>query len=218
MTINILLADDHPIVRRGLRSLFEGEANFSVVGETGDGLEAVRLSERLGADVLVVDIMMPGLNGLEVTRQVRQRCPRTRVAVLSVSGDEPYVVEALRNGASAYVLKGSNGADLIHAVREAAAGRRFLGPPLSQRMIDMFGNKPGNDTAIDPYEKLTTREREVLHLAAEGHTSPDIADRLKMSKRTAETHRAHIMKKLGLHTQTDLILFALRRGIISKNS
>ncbi len=216
MTITILLADDHPVVRRGLRALFETESNFRVVGETGDGLEAVKLSERLGADVLVVDLRMPGLNGLEVTRQVRQRCPHTHVAVLSVSDDEPNVTEALRNGASAYVLKGSNGTDLIRAVREAAAGRRFLGPPLSERALGLSAAKPG--TAIDPYEKLTTREREVLHLVAEGLTSVDIAGRLQMSRRTAETHRARVMKKLRLRTQTDLILYALRRWIISKNS
>jgi DNA-binding NarL/FixJ family response regulator len=216
MTITILLADDHPIVRRGLRSLFEAEPNFSVVGETGDGLEAVKLSERLDADVLVVDIMMPGLNGLEVTRQVRQRCPRTHVAVLSVNADEPYVLEALRNGASAYVLKGCNGAELVRAVRETAAGRHYLGPPLSERALEMYRAKPGQ-APKDSYELLTPREREVLQLAAEGYSSTEIGDRLNISKRTAETHRARLMRKLDLHTHTDLILFALRRGIISKN-
>jgi len=159
---------------------------------------------------------MPGLNGLEVTRQVRQRCAHTRVAVLSVIADEPYVAEALRNGASAYVLKGSQGTELARAVREATAGRQYLGPPLSKRALEM--RRPKTDaTAPDPYDMLTAREREVLQLAAEAYTSPNIAERLNISKRTAETHRARVMKKLALHTQTDLVLYALRRGIISKN-
>ncbi len=217
MTITILLADDHPIVRRGLRALFETERDFAVVGETGDGLEAVKLSECLHPDVLLVDILMPGLNGLDVTRQVRQHCPHTRVAVLSVSADQPYVVQAMLNGASAYVLKGSNGTELIHAVREAAAGREYLGPPLSKQTIDMV-RAHAKEPLPHSYGTLTGREREVLHLAAEGLATADIAARLHISPRTAETHRSRLMKKLGLRSQTDLVFFALRQGIISTDS
>jgi len=209
----VVLADDHHVVRQGLRSLLEAEPGLSVVGETGDGLEAAQLVERLQPDVLVLDLMMPGLNGLEVTRQVSQRSPRTHVVILSMHPNEAYVLEALRAGAAAYVLKESTSAELVHAIREAVAGRRYLSPPLSERAIEVYMQK-AESAALDPYETLTAREREVLHLAAEGHTNAEIADRLFISRRTVETHRANLMRKLGLRTQTDLISYALRRGIL----
>jgi DNA-binding NarL/FixJ family response regulator len=209
----IVLADDHHVVRQGLRSLLEAEPDFSVVGETGDGVEAAQLVERLQPDVLVLDLMMPGLNGLEVTRQVGQRSPRTRVVILSMHADEAHVLEGLRAGAVAYVLKESTSAELVRAVREAVAGRRYLSPPLSERAIEVYMQKV-ESTVLDPYETLTAREREVLHLVAEGYTNAEIADRLFISRRTVETHRANLMRKLGLRTQTDLISYALRRGIL----
>ncbi len=209
----IVLADDHHIVRQGLRSLLEAESDFSVVGETGDGVEAAQLVERLRPDVLVLDLMMPGLNGLEVTRQVSQRSPQTRVVILSMHANEAHVLEALRAGAVAYVLKESTSAELVRAVREAVAGRRYLSPPLSERAIEAYMQK-AESVALDPYETLTAREREVLYLVAEGHTNAEIADRLFISRRTVETHRANLMRKLDLRTQTDLISYALRRGIL----
>ena len=209
----IVLADDHHVVRQGLRSLLEAEPDFSVVGETGDGVEAAQLAERLRPDVLVLDLMMPGLNGLEVTRQVSQRSPQTRVVILSMHANEAHVLEALRAGAAAYVLKESTSAELVRAVHEAVAGRRYLSPPLSERAIEVYLQK-AKPAALDPYETLTTREREVLHLVAEGHTNAEIAERLFISRRTVETHRANLMRKLGLRTQTDLIRYALRRGIL----
>ena len=209
----IVLADDHHVVRHGLRSLLEAEPDFSVVGEAGDGLEAAQLVERLQPDVLVLDMMMPGLNGLEVTRQVGQRSRRTHVVILSMHANEAHVLEALRAGAAAYVLKESTYAELVHAVREAVAGRRYLSPPLSERAIEAYMKKAESD-ALDPYEMLTAREREVLHLVVEGHTSAEIADRLFVSRRTVETHRANLMRKLGLRTHTDLIRYALQRGIL----
>jgi two-component system response regulator NreC len=209
----IVLADDHHIVRHGLRSLLEAEPDFSVVGETGDGLEAAQLVERLQPDVLVLDMMMPGLNGLEVTRQVGQRSRRTHVVILSMHANEAHVLEALRAGAAAYVLKESTYAELVRAVREAVAGRRYLSPPLSERAIEAYLKK-AESAALDPYEMLTAREREVLHLVVEGHTSAEIADRLFVSRRTVETHRANLMRKLGLSTHTDLIRYALQRGIL----
>lgn len=209
----IALADDHQVVRNGLRVLLEAEPDFSVVGEAGDGLEAVRLVERLQPDVLVLDLMMPGLNGLEVARQVSQRSPQTRVVILSMYDNEAYVLEALRAGAAAYVPKESTSAELVRAIREAVAGRRYLSPPLSERAIEIYIQK-AESAALDPYETLTAREREVLHLVAEGHTNAEIAARLFVSPRTIETHRANLMRKLGLHTQTDLIRYALRRGIL----
>lgn len=213
----IVLADDHHVVRQGLRALLEAEAGFSVLGEAGDGLEALQLVEQLQPNILVLDLMMPGLNGLEVTRQLSRHTPRTRIVVLSMYANEAYVLEALANGASAYVLKDSHSRDLVHAVREVAAGRRYLSPPLSDRAIEAYQAKAKAAT-LDRYDTLTTREREVLQLTAEGHTSTEIASRLGISARTAETHRANLMHKLVLHTQADLIRYALRRGIISMDA
>jgi two-component system, NarL family, response regulator NreC len=211
--ITIVLADDHHVVRQGLRALLEAEADFSVVGEAGDGLEALQRVEQLNPNVLVLDVMMPGLNGLEVSRQLNKHSPHTHVVVLSMYSNEAYVLEALGNGASAYVLKDSNSGDLVHAVREVAAGRRYLSPPLSDRAIEAYQEK-AKAASLDKYETLTTREREVLQLSAEGHTSAEVAARLGISSRTAETHRSNLMHKLALHTQADLIRYALRRGII----
>lgn len=211
---SIVLADDHPVVRQGLRSLLEAETDFRLIGEAGDGLEAVRLVERLRPNVLVLDLMMPGLSGLEVARRVGQCSPNTRVVILSMYASEAYVLEALKNGAAAYVLKDSSAADLVKAVREAAAGRRYLSSPLSERAIEIYIEK-AEATALDIHDTLTSREREVLHMAAEGRTNTEIAARLVISPRTAETHRANLMRKLGLRTQTELIRYALRRGILA---
>ena len=211
--IKIVLADDHTVVRQGLRALLEAEPDFSVVGEASDGLEALRLVDQLSPNVLVLDLMMPGLNGLEVARQLSKHATHPRIVVLSMYSNEAYVLEALGNGASAYVLKDSSSADLVHAVREVAAGRRYLSPPLSDRAIEAYQEKAKAAT-LDKYDTLTTREREVLQLAAEGHTSTEIAGRLGISSRTAEAHRSNLMHKLALHTQADLIRYALRRGII----
>lgn len=209
----IVLADDHVVVRQGLRALLEAEPDFAIVGEAADGLEVADLVERLKADVLILDLMLPGLNGLEVTRQVQQRSPQTRIVVLSMYANEAYVLEALRNGAGAYVLKEASAADLVHAIREVMAGRRYLSPPLSESAIELYVQK-AKAAPRDPYEALTTREREVLQLAAEGQSNPGIADRLGISVRTVETHRANLMHKLDLRSQTDLVRYALRRGIL----
>jgi two-component system response regulator NreC len=210
----IVLADDHHVVRQGLRTLLESETDFRVIGEAGDGLEAVQLVERLQPDVLVLDLMMPSLNGLEVTRQVGQRSPQTRVVILSMHSSEAYVMEALRHGAAGYVIKASSAADLIKAVREVAAGRHYLSPPLSEHAIEAYIQR-AKEATLDKYETLTTREREVLHLAAEGCNNREIAERLSISPYTAMTHRANLMRKLNLHSQTDLVRYALQRGIIS---
>jgi DNA-binding NarL/FixJ family response regulator len=209
----IVLADDHQLVRQGLRALLEAEPDFSVIGEASDGFAALEVVKRVRPNVLVLDLMMPGLNGLEVARQLSKHATHTKVVVLSMYNSEGYVLESLANGASAYVLKDSDSADLVHAVREVMAGRRYLSPPLSDRAIEVYQQK-AKPVALDKYETLTTREREVMQLTAEGHTSHEIADRLGISTRTAETHRANLMHKLDLHTQSDLIRYALRRGII----
>jgi DNA-binding NarL/FixJ family response regulator len=164
--------------------------------------------------VLVVDLMMPGLNGLQVVRQISQRAEGTRTVVLSMHANEAYVLEALRNGASGYVLKDASAADLVRAVREVSAGRRYLSPPLSEPAIDAYIQKARKADTLDLYETLTNREREVLQLTAEGHTIAEIASRLFISPRTVETHRANLMHKLGLHSQADVIRYALKRGIL----
>jgi two-component system, NarL family, response regulator NreC len=212
--VTLLLADDHRVVREGFRALLETEPGFRIVGEAGDGLEAVRLAEKLKPNVVIMDLMMPGLNGLEVIRQISQRSSRTRIVVLSMHSNEGYVLTALRNGASAYVLKDSSSADLMRAVREALEGRRYLSPPLSQPAIDAYIERIQKGEPFDPYESLSNREREVLQLGAEGHTNAEIAARLFISSRTVETHRANAMHKLGLRSQTDLIRYALQRGIL----
>jgi len=210
--ITIVLADDHHVVRQALKSLLETESGFEFVGEAGDGLEALKVVERLNPRILVCDLMMPGLNGLEVARQVTKDT-KTRVIILSMHSSDAYVSEALKNGASGYVLKDAQASELVHAIREVAAGRRYLSKPLSMRTIDMYARKLGS-TYTDPYDKLTTRERQVLQLAAEGLTNPQISDRLFISPRTTETHRANLMRKLQLQNQSELIRYAVKRGII----
>ena len=214
MAVTVLLADDHPIVRQGLRHLLETQSDFKVVGEASDGLEASQMAERYHPDVLVVDMMMPGLNGLEVTRQVSQRSPGTRIIVLSMHNNDAYVLQALKRGASGYVLKDSGPAEVIKAVNQVMLGRRYLSESISERLVEMLLKQTGQ-LPSDPYEELTNREREVFQLTAEGCSSSEIAGRLCISPRTVEVHRANIMEKLGLHSQMDLLRYAVRRGVVS---
>ena len=211
--IHILLADDHALVRQGLRVLLEAEKKFKVIGEASDGLETLELVEQLKPDVLVLDLMMPNLNGLETTRQLSKQYEHTKIIILSMYDDEGFVLEALQNGASGYVLKDSNSADLVFAVNEVVAGRHYLSPPLSERAIAAYQQftKTG---AFDKYDTLTTREREVLQLTVEGNTNSEVAQKLGISVRTAETHRSNMMNKLDIHLQADLIRYAIKRGII----
>ncbi len=207
----LVLADDHPFVRQGLRAVLQAEKDFHLLGEADNGLDAVRLVERLRPQLLIVDLMMPGLHGLQVTREVSKT--GTQVVVLSMQADEPYVLEALRNGAKAYVMKDAPPQELIFALREAAAGRRYLSSPLTERAVELF-RKASLDVPMDAYETLSDREREVLQLTAEGLSSTQIAERLFISARTVETHRINLMRKLGLHNQTEMIRYAVRRGIV----
>lgn len=209
----ILLVDDHQIVRQGVRSILEVIPNLQIVGGAVDGLNAVRIIERLQPDIAVVDLMMPGLKGIEVVKQAQKSSPRTRAIVFSMYADEPYVLEALRYGAWGYVLKSAPIAALVKAVQEVIAGRHYLSPPLSELEVEAYlESHPSAE--LDPYEILTRREREVLQLAAEGRTSPEIASRLFISSRTVEVHRANLMRKLDLHNQTDLVRYALHRGLL----
>ena len=212
----IVVADDHPVVRRGVKDLLEAEPGFEVIGEASTGQEVIEAVERLKPDVLVLDVSMPGLSGLEVLLQVKNISPETRVLIFSIHGNDAYVAEALRKGANGYVLKDAPGEELVRAIHEARAGRHFLSHPLSEQAIAAFIQK-AEEEPLDPYYTLTAREREVLQLAAEGHNGKEISSRLSISPRTAETHRANLMRKLGLHSQTDLVKYAIRQGIISEN-
>jgi DNA-binding NarL/FixJ family response regulator len=213
VAISILIADDHALVRRGMQALFEAVPEFSVVGAAADGIEAVRLAERLKPDVLIVDLMMPGLGGLEALRIVRERSPRTRTVVISLHSSKAFIAQALQNGAMGFVLKGCSEENLVHAVKEAAAGRRFLSPSVTEAEVNAYIEQ-SKTQPFDPHETLTPRQREVLQLAAEGKTAVEIAARLKISPRTVENHRASSMEKLGLRNQIDLIRHAIRHGLI----
>ncbi len=210
--ITAIIADDHDIVRRGLRGILESEGSYRVVAEAADGLAAAQLVEKFKPHVLILDLNMPRLHGIEVLRQSRTSSPHTKVIVLSMHSDEPYVIEALRAGAMAYILKGSESAEISHALKEVLAGRRFLSATLSEWAINALVTKPATD---DPLQSLTQRERTVIQLAAEGHSNAEIAEKLFISPRTAETHRTNLLRKLGLQTQTDLVRFAIRKGLIS---
>lgn len=211
--IRIVLADDHEIVRQGIKAVLGKEPGFRVVGEAKDGVEAVNLVQNLKPDVLILDLMMPGINGMEVTRQVKKKSPRSRVIILSMYSNEAYVLECLKSGAEGYVLKGSASNDLIEAVRQVTKGRRFLSPPLSEEALDIY-TEMSKGSAIDPYDTLTSRERETLQMAAEGLSSVEIAERLSISPRTVEVHRANMMRKLGINSQTELVRYAIQRGIL----
>jgi len=212
LPVTILLAHRSPLVREGLKTVLGSQDDLRVIGETDNGLDAITLVERRRPDVLIVAVRMPGLSGLEVTRQVCQRVPRTRVMVLSVSTNMAYVLEALRHGATGYLLE-DDVRELAEKVLDVVAGRPTLSASLAERLIAIQSHRapPG---VRDLYETLTTREREVLHLAAEGRTSTEMAAALGISPRTVETHRIHLMQKLGLRTQTELIRYALSRGIL----
>ena len=213
MGIRIVLADDHPVVRAGVRNLLEAEPDMQVVGEVHEALRIDSEVDRLQPDVLVLDLHMPDLHGLEVARRVTKRTPRTRIVVLSMHANEAYVVQALRNGALGYVLKGAPPQSLIDGVRAVAAGQRYLSPPLAAEVVDAYPARAGG-APLDEYDTLTGREREVLHLVAQGNSSTEIAAKLFISPRTVETHRANIMRKLDLHSHTELIRYAMGRGLI----
>ncbi|MGA2433979.1 MAG: response regulator transcription factor [Bryobacteraceae bacterium] len=213
--IRILLADDHTVMRAGLRLLLERQPDMIVVAEAADGRQAVELADSEQPDVAVMDIAMPNLNGIEATRQLCAKHPETAVVILSMHSDESYVLRALKAGARAYLLKDSVEADLIRAVRAVRDKKSFFSPEVSRMLLEDYVRQLEQRGEVDSYELLTTREREILQLLAEGKSNKDVANVLNLSLYTVETHRGHILQKLGLHTVPDMILYAVRKGIIS---
>ena len=212
--VRILLADDHTLVRQGLRKLLEERPDWEVIAEAGDGREAVRLAEQHKPDVAILDVAMPLLNGIEATRQITRRTPGTRVLVLSMHADEAYVTQILQAGATGYLLKDSADVDLVKAVGEAARGKSFFSPAIARVMLDDYVRQLADKGVTDRYESLSGREREIFQLIAEARTNKEIASLLNVSPSTVETHRAHIMEKLDLHSAAEIVLYAVRRGVI----
>lgn len=213
--VRIVLADDHTVMRNGLRLLLERQPNLQVVGEAADGRQAVALSESAHPDVVIMDIGMPNLNGIEAARQIVNHNSRTAIAILSMHADESYVIRALKAGARAYLLKDSAEADLLAAVRALTEGKSFFSPAISKILVEDYMRQLQSRGAEDTYELLTNREREILQLLAEGKTNKEVANMLNLSLYTVETHRTHILQKLNLHSVPELILYAVRKRIIS---
>jgi DNA-binding NarL/FixJ family response regulator len=211
--LRVLLADDHSIVRRGLRGLLEA-AGLTVVGEAGDGLEAVRLCEELRPDLLILDIGMPALSGIEVAARAQKLERAPGVIILSVHGDESYIMRALAAGARAYLLKSATDEDLIPAVRAVAAGKPFFSPAVTAVLVEDYVRRLQQRGLTDSYHLLTDREKEVLQLLAEGRSNKEVAGLLDLGLSTVETHRANLMQKLNLHNTAEIVLYAVRKGLI----
>jgi DNA-binding NarL/FixJ family response regulator len=213
-TIRILLADDHTVVRKGLRLLLESHPGFQVIGDAADGRAAVSLAAEHTPDVVVMDVAMPGLNGIEAARQISAKLPHTAIVFLSMHSDESYVLKALKAGARAYLLKDSAEHDLIAAVIAVSEGKAFFSPAISKMLVEDYMRQMQERQIEDSYELLTTREREVLQLLAEGRNNKEVAAILNLSLYTVETHRGNILQKLNLHSGAELILYAIRKGVI----
>jgi two-component system, NarL family, response regulator NreC len=213
--LRLLLGDDHALLRLGLKKILEERPEWQVIAEAGDGRTAVRLALELSPDVVILDIGMPMLNGIEATKQIIRRLPNCGILILSMHADEAYVTQALRAGAKGYLLKDSAGTDLIRAVTAVATGKSFFSPAVAKVMLDDYVQRLAEKGVDDRYELLSEREREILQLVAEGHSSKAVAELLSISPATVETHRAHILQKLDVHSTAELVLFAVRRRIIS---
>jgi len=214
--IRVLIVDDHSLMRAGIRALFQNSADIRVVGESGDGHNALELMRELSPDVVLMDISMPGLNGLEVAARARKEMPRTRIVFLSMHGGDEYVLRALEVGAAGYVLKDSETSELELAIRSAVKGEAFLSPAVSTKVIGSFVSQlsGAHKSRPTPYEQLTTRQREVLQLLAEGYTAKEIAEKTRLSINTVETHRTNIMNRLNIHDVAGLVRYAISKGII----
>jgi two-component system, NarL family, response regulator NreC len=213
-TLHIVLADDHTLFRQGLRRVLEEQAGWHVVAEAGDGAEAVRLVLKHEPHLVILDIAMPRLNGVEATRQIARRVPDVRVLVVSMYSDDLYVTQALQAGAHGFVLKDSADADLVRAVRDLAEGKSYFSPAVSKVVLDDYVRHLADRGITDRFDALSEREREVFQLIAEGHSNKEIAGLLNVSPGTVETHRARIMEKLDVHSAAEIVLYAVRKGVI----
>lgn len=212
--IKVLLVDDHTMVRKGLRAILDAEADIEVIGEAKDGREGVKEAKRLLPDTVVMDVTMPGLNGLDATRQLTKQFPEIHVVILSMHTDEDYVLEVLRAGALGYIVKQAAPAELISAIRAVQRGEAFLSPPVSRKLVGQYVRQAEAAEDQEPHDGLTGREREVLQLVAEGHSNKEIAKLLHISVKTVETHRAHLMAKLDLHNVTELTKYAIDKRLV----
>lgn len=213
--IRILLADDHAILRDGIRALLNDEPDMQVVGEADNGRGAVEQARALRPDIIIMDIGMPLLSGLEATSQIRRDNPEARVLILTMHQNEEYLAQMLTAGASGYVLKDVAGVELVSAIRVVAQGGAFFSPSVARTLADLYIQSVDAEHAHDPYEELTVREREILQLVAEGFSNRQIAEMLKLSIKTVKTHRLHLMQKLDLHDRTELVKYAFTKGIIT---
>lgn len=215
MTTRILLVDDHQIMREGLMSLMAGEPDLEVVGDASDGRQAVQMAKKLKPDLVVMDISMPGLSGIEATRQILDELGRVRVLALSMHADPRFVAGALEAGAHGYMIKDCTSQELLEYIRTVAGGGTYLSPQVAEVVVKGFVRRLGEETGTPPASVLTPREREVLQLLVEGHTVKAIAERIHLGVKTVETHRRNIMEKLGLKNMVDLIKYAMREGVVS---
>lgn len=214
MKIKVVVADDHAIVREGVRMILAKERDIEVVGEAADGAQALQLVETAKPEVVVMDISMPGMGGIEATQKVKERYPKVNVLALTMHEDESYVFQLLRAGASGYVLKRAAAHDLVQAVRAAAKGEAFLYPSVARKVVEDYLKRVEAGEEKERYDGLTQREKEVLTLIAQGLSNQEIADKLYISIKTVQTHRAHILEKLNLHDRTELVRYAIRKGLI----
>ena len=212
--IRVLICDDHTILREGIRLLLNSQPDIEVVAEAVDGREAVDKARQVKPDIILMDIAMPLLNGLEATKQIRRDNPNARVLVLTMYESDEYVSQMLEAGAAGYVLKKVAGSELVYAIHSVYNGEAFLYPSITKRLVEDYLRRVELGQERDSFDGLTDREREVLQLIAEGHTNKDIADLLNLSVRTVQNHRAHIMEKLGMHDRGELIKYAIQKGII----
>jgi DNA-binding NarL/FixJ family response regulator len=213
--IRLLLGDDHTMVRQGLCKILEEQPAWQVIAQASDGRQAVEQTLALSPDVAVLDIAMPMLNGIEATRQITRRAPTVHVLILSMHAEEAYVTQAVQAGAKGYLLKDSADSDLVRAVAAVAAGQSFFSPGAARVMVDDYVRQLSQKGIVSRYDALSEREREVLQLIAEGHSSKEVAELLSISPATVETHRAHILQKLDVHNTAGLVLYAFRRGVVS---
>lgn len=213
MPITIVLADDHAVVREGLRALLETRSDLAVIGDAANGVDAIALAQRLQPNVVIMDISMPEMNGIDAAAEIRRTCPSTHVVILSVHATSEHVFRALRAGATGYVLKESVGQEVVDAVRSVTVGRRYLSPRISDVMLPDVSVSTGELSGRSPLERLSQREREVLQRVVEGWSSAEIATRLELSPKTVETYRSRLMVKLGVHDVTSLVRFAMKHGL-----